>query len=55
MVFEATQVAALIHIRISTGFGMLLFFTKLGYRISCWVFVVISSFVSNKQLRVNLD
>ena len=55
MVFEATQVVALKHIRISTRFGMLLFFTKLGHRISCWVFVLISSFISNKQLRVNLD
>ena len=41
--------------RLLTGFGMLVFFTNLSHGISGQIFGPISSFLSNRQLRVVLD
>ena len=48
----------LIYPRLLTGFGMLVFFTNLSlqvFRISGQIFSLISSFLSNRRLRVVLD
>ena len=46
----------LIHSRLLTGFGMLVFFSNFkSYGISGQIFGLISSFFSNRQLRVVLD
>ena len=45
----------LIYPRHLTGFGMLVFFTNLSHGISGQIFGLISSFLSNRWLRVVLD
>ena len=45
----------LIYSRLSTGFGMVVFFTNLSHGISGQIFGLVSSFLSNRQLRVVLD
>ena len=45
----------LIYPRLLTGFGMLVFFTNLSHGISGQIFGLISSFFSNRRLRVVLD
>ena len=45
----------LIYPRLLTGFDMLVFFKLKSYVISVQVFGIISSFPSNRQLRVILD
>ena len=41
--------------RLLTEFGMLVYFTNLSHRISGQIFALISSFLSNRWLRVVLD
>ena len=43
------------YLKLLIGFGMLVFFTNLSYGISGHVFGLISSFLSNRRLRVVLD
>ena len=45
----------MIYPRHLTGFGMLVFFTNLSHGISGQIFGLISSFLSNRRLRVVLD
>ena len=45
----------LIYPRLPTGFGMLVFFTRLRHGISGEIFGLISSFLTNRQPRVVLD
>ena len=45
----------LIYPRLLTGFGMLVYFTNLSHGISGPIFGLISSFLSNRRLRVILD
>ena len=43
------------YLKLLIGFGMLVFFTNLFYGISGQVIGLISSFLSNRRLRVVLD
>ena len=49
------SVALDIYPRLLTGFGMLVFFKPKSHGISCHIFGLISSFLSNRQLQVILD
>ena len=54
----ATQAVALLYSMLLTEFGMLIFFTNLKlkpYGVSGQIFGLISSFLSNKWLRVVLE
>ena len=49
------ELCHLIYPRLLTGFGMLVFLTNLSHGISGQIFGLISSFLSNRRLRVVLD